>query len=286
MKRKRSCMKLISTNLVAAAAVLLMLSMNAQATLSNSYQFNGTGNWSIDAVGSNSSPVGDLTAIIPTGSTIERAFLYLSMSVTDLTPTVNFDGVVYTNPHWTELGANGFMEAYRADVTSQVAAKVGGGGGAPFTFSIQSETPTVPVDGEVLAIVYSNPAEQVRTIAFLDGFSASGGDTTSINLADPLTAAQLADPNFEALMSLGIGFSFRPGNQFSTVDVNGQRLTSDAGGQDDGIPNSIGNGGLITVGGIGDNPDNPADPLAFSFSNPLLDDELYTLTPSLVPAIR
>ena len=140
---------------------------------------------------------------------------------------------------------------------------------------------TVPVDGEVLAIVYSNPAEQVRTIAFLDGFSASGGDTTSINLADPLTAAQSADPNFEALMSLGIGFSFRPGNQFSAVDVNGQRLTSDAGGQDDGIPNSIGNGGLITVGGIGDNPDNPADPLAFSFSNPLLDDELYTLTPFL-----
>ena len=69
-------------------------------------------------------------------------------------------------------------------------------------------------------------------------------------------------------MSLGSGFSSRAaagrnhvcgGGQFSTVDVNAQRLTSCAGNYDDGSGN---NGGLITVGGVGDSTDNPADPNA------------------------
>ena len=82
-------------------------------------------------------------------------------------------------------------------------------------------------------------------------------------------------------MSLGSGFSFQGvdghacgGSQFSTVDVNAQRLTSCAGNYDDGFG---GNGGLITVGGVGDSTDNPADPNAESGD----DDELYNLVPLL-----
>ena len=135
----------------------------------------------------------------------------------------------------------------------------------------------------MLAIVYSNPAEAERTIAFLDGGTNAAGDSFSFLFANPLTMAQLSDPSFDAQMSLGIGFSFRPSGQFSQIDVNGQRLTTDAGGQDDGIPTTIGNGGLITVGGIGDDPANPLDPFASNANDPLVDDELYTLTSFLSP---
>lgn len=257
-----------------AAALLLGVGLaigtNVNATLINNFQFNGNGNWSLDAVGSNSTPVGDLTAIVPVGSTIEQAFLYSSL-FTSSTPTVDFDGTTYGPAEFAPLGATAGLQAWRADVTSQVAAKVGGGSASPFTFSILSENPNTQIDGEVLAIVYSNPAEAERTIAFLDGFSATTGDSTAVNLADPLDTSS---PGFEALLSLGIGFGFQGTGMNSNVDINGRRLTSSAGGQDDGIG---ANGGLITVGGIDDDPGNPDDPLAAASGDPRIDDELYNL---------
>ena len=59
-------------------------------------------------------------------------------------------------------------------------------------------------------------------------------------------------------MGLGISFSSQPG-QNSNVEVNGTRVTSSAGGQDDGGNE---NGALITVGGLDDSNDNPSNPLA------------------------
>jgi hypothetical protein len=260
-----------------------MLAANAaNATLATSYQFVGNGNWSIDGVGSNNTPVGTISAIVPLGSTVEKAFLYSSTFFNTAAPTVDFDGTVYSGASWTSLGtftaAN--LTAFRTDVTTQVAAKIGGGSASPFGFSVNSEIPNSSIDGEVLAIVYSNPNELQRTIAFLDGGTDPNGDSFSFLFASPLTSAQLSDPAFDAQMSLGIGFSFRPSDQFSQVDVNGSRLTSDAGGQDDGVGV---NGGLITVGGIGDDPANPADPFATNPNDPLADDELYTLTSFLSP---
>lgn len=264
----------------AGSAMILAgaLASSAHASLSSSYQFNGTGNWSIDAVGGNSSVVGLISAIVPLGSTIEKAFLYSSLSQGNVMGSVDFDGTILSGAAWTNLGANGGLRAYRADVTSLVAAKIGGGSASAFSFQIGAENPNLGIDGEALAIVYSNPSEAERTIAFLDGFSASGGDSTSINLTNPITGANLVDPNFEAIMSLGIGFGFQPTSQFSQVDVNGNRLTTSAGGQDDG---QDANGGLITIGGIGDSTDNPADPFEDGLSGPRYDDELYSLTPFL-----
>jgi cysteine-rich repeat protein len=59
--------------------------------------------------------------------------------------------------------------------------------------------------------------------------------------------------------------------------VNGARLTSFAGGFDDGFPQ---NGGLLTVGGYNDSNDNPGNPFGEDFNDP--DDELYNLVPFLV----
>lgn len=61
-------------------------------------------------------------------------------------------------------------------------------------------------------------------------------------------------------MSLGISYGFQGSFQYSTVTVNDRPMTTSAGGQDDG---EEANGALITVGGVGDSPDNPPDPDAF-----------------------
>jgi len=245
------------------------------SSMNTGYQFNGKGNWSLDAVGSNNTPVGNLRAIVPPGSTVEKAFLYSSFIIDagGSPPTVNLDGTTYSGSQWKALGNNDDnLQAYRTDVTAQVKSKIGAGSLTPFQFPVLSESPNEDIDGEVLAIVYSNPGETERTIALLEGYSDSNGNTTRVNLSQPL-----GDPTasgFEALMSLGIGYSYRPADQYSQVDIDGRRLTTSAGGQDDGQSY---NGGLITVGGIGDSPDNPADPFHTEYDTFRYDDELYNL---------
>lgn len=246
----------------------------ADAGLSKKYQFNGKGNWSLDAIGGNNTegPIGVLRAVVPPGSTVVKAYLYCSRNYagSSTKPTIVFDGTTYAPGDWTTLGTTAGLQAFRADVTTKVAAKIGSGSASTNTFSVDSEDLNTSTDGEVLAIVYSNPAEKERTIAFLDGFSATSGDSTTFTFASPLNIT----PGFEALMSLGIGFSYQPDGQISQVDINGRRLTSSAGGEDDGVADD---GGLITVGGIGDDPANPADPFADDSSGTRADDELYDL---------
>jgi len=253
------------------SALALGLTASAYAGLSSSYQFNGTGNWSLSAVGSNSNPVGNLQAYVPTGSTVEKAFLY-SAIYTGSMGNVSLGSTIYNGSSFTALGTTSTgQSAFRVDVTAQMKTAIGSGSASTFNFSV-NEFSNGSTDGEILAIVYSNAAEQERTIAFLDGTSAQSGDTTTVNLGDPLT--KVGDPSFEALVSLGIGYSYQYSGQYSQIDINGRRLTTSAGGQDDG---GGFNGGLITAGGLGDNSANPADPYATDSAGPRSDDELYNL---------
>jgi hypothetical protein len=99
-------------------------------------------------------------------------------------------------------------------------------------------------------------------------------------------------------MSVGISFGLQgppATGQFSQIDVNGKRLTTSAGGNDDstckydspqdfGNTNKCSNGALITVGGVGDSTANPPNPLATDSTcaapgPPRCDDELYNLKP-------
>lgn len=265
-------------NLSIAALGLGILAVGpANAQLNVAYQFNGLGNWSIDAVGSNSTPVGTLSALVPAGSIVQKAYLYSSTygqsANIAIIPQVDFDGTTYLPTDFTALpktGNGNFLQAFRADVTSQVSTKVGGGGGT-FNFVVNREVPNANIDGEMLVVIYSNPAELTRTIAVLDGAGQVTGSTTFFNFANPVNTTQ---SGFEALMSLGIGFGFQPSSQSSIVDVNGRRLTSSAGGQDDG---GGFNGGLITAGGLGDSSANPGNPNAGPNVNANYDDELYDL---------
>lgn len=262
--------------------LMLLISPAGLAALDVSYQFQGRGNWSIDGVGSVSNPTGTVSAIVPVGSTVEIAYLYSSKVLgRPEIPEVSFEGIVYAGTDWENLGTNDFnLTAFRTDVTDQVSALVGNGSDTPFSFDIDSELNSPQVDGEVLAIIYSNPNEEERTVAFLDGFSNSLGDQTMVDFDTPLTEEKLAEPEFEALLSLGIGFSLQSvllgegldDLQVSEVRVNDTLLTACAGGQDDGSDSFFG-GALITVGGIGDSPDGPDCEIVGSRQ----DDELYSI---------
>ncbi|MDR9394281.1 MAG: Ig-like domain-containing protein, partial [Roseovarius sp.] len=259
------------------------------------YTYSGTGNWSLDATSGSTTDGGDIQAIVPEGSEVEAAFLHASSySAPGEDPTVTLasgenavtvanddgDGVTTANEFIsrgeTEGASN--LEAFRANVTGFVDGVIGDGGVDPFIFNVSNMARNI--DGYALEVVYSNPAEAERTIVLFDGASDPDGDNFSLNLDSPLTV----DDNFEALMSLGIGFGFQSGgetfDQQSDVDVNGSRLTSSAGGFDDGAAS---NGGLITIGGIGDDPANPADPNALPSGDTQeeiqrSDDELYDLS--------
>lgn len=248
-----------------------VLAVSAQAGLTGIYQFNGKGNWSIDAVGGNSDPVGTVSAYVPLGSTVQKAFLFSSnIWGAGHTPNISLAGTTYSGAAWTDLGNPNNIKAWSTDVTSQMQTAIGGGSAVQFDFSVRELSANSSTDGEVLAIVFSNPGMTERTIAFLAGASDQSGDTTTINFSSPLTG--VGSVGFEALISLGIGYSAQGSGQYSIIDGNSRRLTSSAGGQDDG---TLANGGLITAGGLGDNPSNP-DPFAAP-NGPRTDDELYDL---------
>jgi hypothetical protein len=288
-RTRRRVTKSVGVLLAATTGLLIGLPGTAGATLhvltpdaATPSTFNGHGGYSADGLGQ-SQVGGTVQAQVPAGSTVVQAYLYGTYfsSTADLDidqRTLDFDGttVVLDVLANSEPGGAGLITA-RADVKTQIAAKVGSGGGIT-DFVLNSDPGAL--DGIGLVVIYANPASPLVTVAVLDGGSKQAGDTVTLNFASPLNTAT---PGFAAALSLGSGFSFQGGTdphdcgggQFSTVDVNGSRLTSCAGSYDDGVG---ANGGLVTVGGIGDSLDNPADPNAESGGT---DDELYNLAPFL-----
>ncbi|MDD1732306.1 MAG: hypothetical protein CG440_113, partial [Methanosaeta sp. NSM2] len=131
-------------------------------------------------------------------------------------------------------------------------------------------------DGELLVVIFDDPAQTTdNTIILNFGAQNTTGDDFNISPAKPI---DLNDPNLALEFSLASSYSYQEGGmqQFSIVDVNGQRMTSWAGGDDDGTGPSS-NGELFTVGGLDDSTDNPADPNGQGDKR--YDDELYTLLP-------
>ena len=225
---------------------------------------------SIDGFGSLSNS-GIIQANIPTGSTIKRAYLYAA-SVWDMSPVygVTFNGNLLSLSSATILSPNSNpATTARWDVTNIIAASFTGG---LQNFSITENGPIPTNDGAVLVVAYSNPSTQGFTSVILDGELSTGGDTSQFNFASPYTGGDF-------LVSLASSYSLQPtSEQFTQIDVttnstNNRRLSTSAGGQDDG---EWGNGALMTVGGIGDDPTN-VDPFASSFDGPRIDDEYYNL---------
>lgn len=267
-------MKRIITIWMAMAVIVLACSTSVtHAAMSNflTYTANGAG-LSIDAIGAQTNAVGVVSAVIPVNANVYRAYLYSADVWGSGLSNVNFDGNVMTSTGASRLDVGSKQgnpaSENRWDVTSIVSAKFGGAGGSQ-NFNV---TELGYLDGEILAVVYDDPASTtLMTTLIYDGELSTTGDSFNVSIAPPY------DGSSDVIMSLGISFGHQPAGQYTQVDINGQRLTTSAGGEDDGIFNQ--NGGLITAGGIGDSILNPPNPFQTDIGGRFYDDELYNLAP-------
>jgi PKD repeat protein len=244
--------------------------------LSSAYSQTGKLSLSVDGVGTN-----DASAVVqvqkPAGATVRAAFLAAASTGfsqrTLAAGDVKIDGAGF--PWNLTVASTIFSSNHWADVTALVKPKIDAAPAGRVNFTI-TEVATGGIDGEILAVVFDDPSQTTdNTIVLLFGAQNVAGDQFVVSLADPL---DLSDPSLVLNMGLGISFGFQPGGQFSEVNVNGVRLSSSAGGQDDGTGVSfVGNGALLTVGGLDDTPANP--PPFAAASTPRTDDELYDLKP-------
>ncbi len=168
-----------------------------------------------------------------------------------------------------------------ADVTSMIKPKIDAAAPGLINFTM-TEVSTRSIDGELIVVIFDDPNETTsNTVILLFGAQAIAGDTFAIALADPLDKN---DADLVMDLSLGISFGFtspRNNRQRSLIDVNGIRMTSSAGGQDDSSQVPARNGTLLTVGGLGDTNSNPPpfSLVPFSTGDFRFDDELYNLLP-------
>ena len=266
------------------AAAFCAASGTALADLTSAGVWSGTVGVSVDGIGSNSAPVGNVQANIPVGATILQAYLYsagtpypwYSSSPTTLAQynsagitlagnaITNFDTMVGAVSTRSDIGK---WYTARADVTTLVKSLTAGALTSSFSWGVSEGSLNSFIDGEVLAIVYSAPGLPTASVALLNGGQNTGGETTHVTLGTPLTDPSA--PGFAA--ELGLGISFSCCGQASSVHVNGSPVTDNAGNFDDGL--QLSDGSLITVGGIGDTPMNGQD-----YTN---DHELYDLRPFL-----
>lgn len=224
-----------------------------------------------DAVGTGSS-TGQAQIVKPAGATVRRAVLAAASTGFrgPIQGNVSLDGspVTFTASTPSSIASVN----YWADVTDRVRGKLNAAPAGAVTFDI-GESVSSSVDGVILNVIFDDPSQTTdRSVSFLFGALQTAGDNFRLTTDRPINKIA---PGFVLQMGLGISFGFQGGAQYSQVDVNGQRLTSSAGGQDDG---EGANGALITFGGEGDSPTNPADPNAFP-TNARSDDELYDLVP-------
>lgn len=250
----------------------------ASASLTSFKTFIGNVGYSSDGFGSTAQN-GTISAKVPAGSTVLAAYLYTSYfdygsstvgDGTTLNSTAVSFGPIVPNPSIS----SGYVGSRRADVTSIIKPLIDGGAGGTYNFSV-SEASGLQ-DGESLVVVYNNPTLPQSTFAILDGYSASTGDTTTVNFANPLDPSATG---FFAEMFLGIGFSddgdgCTGSGQSSTVSVNGTTITNSAGCNDDSIDAGAANGNLITTGGY----DDPFSAMLPSIAD---DHERYDLTPEI-----
>ncbi len=261
--------KSVKIALLAAAA---FAATPAMASLNLFTQFTGLYGLSTDGGGSTSG-IYTVDAFAPAGATVVGAWLYqtgynFNSVATPYGVSLNGSALTFGPAVDNATACCGLFSA-RSNVTSIVKPIIDGGAGGTYSFDVAEASPSgsSATDGVALVVVYEDlTLASTSTVAILDGFAAVGGDSFSFNSVDPLDPAAAG---FFAELRLGIGFSAN--GQSSTVDVNGTRITDEAGSNDDGLGGTS-NGQLITVGGNDD---------AFSAFLPAYadDTERYDLVP-------
>ena len=260
------------------------------AALTPFFSDSGLISLSVDALGTNDSAGAPLLVHKnAAGATVRKAYLFAaSTGFSGYTPVdgdVTLDGAPVAWDAGNTIPNSISSYNVVSDVTALIKPKVDAAPAGDVSFVAAEPTQTGNIDGEILAVTLDDPTvTNSGTVILVYGAQQTAGDSFAVALADPVDKT---NPNFALNLSLGISYGFQGGVQFSTVDVNGTRMTTSAGGQDD-CPTtpSCFNGALITAGGIGDLNDNPPDPNADPSTcmgafgpAPRCDDELYDLLP-------
>jgi hypothetical protein len=259
---------------------------------------------SVDGLGTNESS-GTISVEKPSaGAKVRRAFLAAASVPGKLTTDpayvlpqdgIKLDGVGINNWLTDTNSNNGLGNAiksknYFKEITGVVKTKLNAAAAGRVNFKID-EVSSKDIDGEILAVIFDDPSQtSSNTVVLMFGSQETRGDTFNLLFANPIKK----QANFRVDFSLGISYSARnKGTQNSSIDVvsfdpNGNplpdavRLTTDAGGADDGLPvDNQNNGALLTVGGLDDSNDNPSDAYAVDRARSRADDELYSLVPFL-----
>ena len=236
---------------------------------------------SVDAAGSNNAAHTILVRKPFADAVVDKAYLMAASNfvVTIANGDIKLDGqnVSWISSVYNDVtGYPNFFHNVLGDVTAIVKPKVDAVASAGnVSFSVSEVNKNTFIDGEILVVVFRTPSViQRRTVALLFGGQQLSGDQFELTFLSPIDPAA---PGARLDFGLGISFSYccpvTP--QYSIVDVNSSRLSTAAGGQDDGADF---NGALITAGGIGDSRANPPVPTAIPTSV-RSDDELYNLLP-------
>jgi hypothetical protein len=210
------------------------------------------------------------------GATVRAAYLasastgFSGYVISDNEITLAGSGVV-----WSSVIPNGiFCFNHFADVTS-IVAPVLNPAPAGITDLELTEPNSSGVDGSALYVIFNDPATAItRTAIIAFGAQATTGDQFNIGFGQPV------DVDANTVIEMGLAISYGAQGQgdcqVSEIDVNGNRLTSDAGHMEDG---EFADSALLTVGGIGDSRSNPANPFGIACNTGIVgdDDELYDI---------
>lgn len=252
----------------------------AAAPLAPMFSEIGRLSLSVDGLGTNDPAGGVVQVEKAPGATVRNAYLAAtSRGFSGYTPVdadVTVDGSAVSWDAASTRSNSISSVNVLADVTGLVKAKVDAAPSGRVDFIVAEPSDSTNIEGEILAVVLDDPTVQTqKRIVLHYGAQGTSGDTFTFSLPEPIDAS---NPGLSVRMGLGVSYGAQPSTQFSEVDVNGQRLSTSAGGQDDGGNE---NGTLLTVGGLDDSPANPPDPFAdgFQASCPRCDDELYDLLP-------
>jgi hypothetical protein len=152
---------------------------------------------------------------------VRKAFLFATTRNFGIggDPDVILNGV---SIDWEAQAINDFLDSFFADVTDVVKVTIDAAPAGELFIDVEEAANTLNIDGQVLAVIFEDPTALVpdNSVSLLFGALDSAGDTFTVNLAAPLTAADIADPNLIVDLSLGIGFGFQTASelaQFSQV---------------------------------------------------------------------
>lgn len=238
--------------LLTAIVIPLFVVASVWADLQPVIQESGRISLSVDAEGNNNTSGGTIRVNKPSGAIVRSAFL-MAASLFDRVIADGDVSLAGMPVRWDRRVNNArpfnptFFNNVFANVTSIIKPIIDA---APSGLNLLqvTEVDTSTIDGTILVVIFDDLSQTTdNSVILLFGGQNTRGDRFQITLAEPL---DLTGPNPVANMGLGISFGFQGTSgtpMVSLIDINGMRLTSSAGGEDDGGFN----GGLITVGGIG-----------------------------------